>query len=82
MSEIAPDGRLLVSGKVVNSGRRRAGGGRVRVILTDDASRIVGSNEVAIQPSVLRPGQTGRFEAYFPDPGRDVHIQLELNWVS
>jgi hypothetical protein len=82
LSEVTEDGHLRVSGDVVNSGHKRAGGGRVRVILTDDDSKIVGSKEVSITPAVLEPGETGTFEALFSNPERSVHIQLELNWVS
>jgi hypothetical protein len=80
--EITSDGRLRIWGEVVNSGGRRAGGSSVRVLLTNDANQEVGSADAPVFPPRLGPGESGRFEAYFADPGRSIHISLELNWVS
>ncbi len=80
--EITADGRLRIWGEVVNSGDRLAGGSRVRILLTDEGGRRVDGTETPVLPHRLGPGETGHFEAHFPDPGRTVHISLELNWVS
>jgi serine/threonine protein kinase len=80
--EITSEGRLRVMGSVANTGLGNASSIQIRILLTDAAGRTIGSTEVPLTPPLLGPRQSGRFEAFFPDPHQPVNIRTELNWNS
>lgn len=80
--EITLDGRLRVKGSVYNSGLSPAADIRVRIILTDASGAVVATAEAPLSPPFLSAQQAGTFEAYFPDPHRNISIKAELTWNS
>jgi len=80
--EITSEGRLRVMGSVANTGAGNATSIQIRIVLTDATGRIIGTTEVPLAPTLLGPRQSGRFEAFFPDPHQSVNIRTELNWNS
>jgi len=80
--EITSEGRLRVMGSVANTGMGNASSIQIRIVLTDAAGRTLGATEVPLAPPLLGPHQSGRFEAFFPDPHEAVNIRTELNWNS
>ena len=69
-------------GSVANTGMGNASSIQIRIVLTDAAGRTLGATEVPLAPPLLGPHQSGRFEAFFPDPHEAVNIRTELNWNS
>jgi hypothetical protein len=79
---ITEDGRMIVTGEVTNTGDARATNTKVRISLTDEDGDLVNSTEVFVTPERLSQGDSGQFEAVFPDPRQNVRIVFELNWIS
>ena len=80
--EITEDGRLRIVGQVENLGEGRATGIKMHVTLTDDDGHVIDKRVVPVQPVRIGPGESGSCEIFFPDPEQNVHIQLQLAWVS
>ena len=79
--EITEDGHLRIIGRVMNYGEARAAGGKIRVILKNNAGKLLESTTVPLSPPLVGPGQLSSFEAFFVDPQAGFRLELELSWI-
>ncbi len=78
--EILPDGRLNIMGEVKNTGQTVASQARVRVtILLEDGSTAARA-ETSLEPAILAPGATARFQLPVDYSGTFARISAELTW--
>jgi serine/threonine protein kinase len=80
--EFTADGRMIVTGSIENTGSALATRTKVRISLTDTSGAVLTTTDVVVQPERISSGERGHFEAVFRDPGQNVQILFELNWVS